>query len=1087
MPPLHSITTMKKQNFLPGLGLIGIAALLLPACGPSAGHATAGLPGTIGDNADGTHFVIETNESGESSTMHITSVSFGRLIDEVYDASGTTPVHRQLVIGQDIESDGVDYLIETNSVSRVTRLTILHDFGTTSYDTAFAKLFLGMDDLLTKDLSPSTLPPYSTIPRNAAIVVRFSDLIDETTISQDTVRLLTGYGPTSPFTTRMFADPNFGAEIGGAFHSTRLVLDPVVTAAESQATGLPVNSLGLPGAINTSMPNLALRIPTTPDFASGQFSLLSNLVGNPLTGAGNAPFDYNSPTLDAVRALRTGGLTEKVGDPNNGFLPDGELPEVIGRQSVTVTGVLPDTGTDNYLVDLTFSNINCADAPKVGDILEQPGVFAEVTAAGGAPVLGVVSGVKMHLLTPGSGVPFPGGGDYETPWDPTGVVGADCFVEFDPPAGAGTNLDVDPYANVIVRFSEPMDPELMTPFDSFVIGRNTTALEDMGVREFVVGEVAASSDLREFRFVQTAPFRHTLGSATDDFFINLFGQEGVVDLAGNGLANPFPQVPFFIDPNAPTHKTDHRSFRFATYTDVPGLGNIVDDFQNGSADIRGQFVADTQRGTISPRPVDRFSQTIDRNQGVPNWMVANASTLTGGLLGTVQEPLNPLGCKLMNLWRYFDMGLDAADEAFFNIDVEHVNWAPIGSNVIAEYYPEFQISMTTTSRMPDETWITPPNTLVFPNSGLIATSYDENVLSDPHNEVKVVHDRSDGYFLDPVDKFKSTSQTFMFPFPMNRDIPAEDFKYWTFRDTAITTRGGSDPLIGIEPPVRYDLSVLSDGATLIGFGAGDLILDTAATPPIQNNLIVPDGNFIPSFGLPILTEYRCYSSDDAIGVNRLDTSLAMAPAWTVGVIPSTALAALPKQPFTRLFSAGGYNAASEKIYRDPDLEVAPSGGFNYETAVAPKGTPTVGADNVYYMGQLDFVIRVSRVYTHWHKVADANPVYFEPVLEPRNDQQPEGTSVNLDFRGAQNLTSNPPQGDALTLNAYGDIPGGGDPEIFDDPAGDNGPLSNLTDWTSDITDLNGLVFYQVRITFINNAATGTFPELSTLALAQESL
>jgi len=1087
MHPIHTLTNMKNPNLFQGLGLMGLAALLLPACGPAAGHATADLPGTIGDNPDGTHFLVEDNESGESSTMHIKSISFGRLVDEVYDATGTVPVHRDLVIGQDIESDGTDYVIETNPVSRVMRLTILHDFGTVAYDTAFAKLFLGMDDLLTKDLSPSTLPPYSMVPRNSAIVIRLSDLIDETSISQDTVRLLSGYEPTSPFSTRMLADPNFGASVGGVFHSTRLILDPVVTAAESQVSGLPVNSLGLPTAINTSMPNLALRIPTTPDFATGQFKLLSNLTGHPLTGAGNAPFDYSSATLDAVRALRTGGLNEKVGDPNNGFLPDAELPDVIGRQAVTVTQTAVDLGAGpgNYLVDLTFSNINCADAPKVGDILEQPGVFAEVTAAGGAPVLGVITGVKMKLLTAGSGVPFPGGGHFETPWDPTGVVGADCFVEFDPAPGAGTNLDVDPFANVIVRFSEPMDPALMTPFDSFVIGRNDTPVDEMGVRGFVVGEVAASSDLTEFRFVQTAPFRHTFGVATDDFFISLFGEEGVVDLSGNGLSNALPRVPFFIDPNAATHKTDHRSFRFATYTDVPGLGNIVDDFENGAADIRGQFVADTVRGTISPRPVDRFSQTIDRNQGVPNWMVANASTLTGGLLGTVQEPLNPLGCKLMNLWRYFDMGLDSADEAFFNIDVEHINWAPIGSNVIAEFYPDFQISMTTTNRFPDESWIGPPNALVFPTSGLIATAYSENILLDPHNEVKIVHDRTAGYFLDPVDKFKSTSQTFMFPFPMNRDTPLEDFKYWTFRDTAITTRGGSDAGIGIEPPVRFD--AIAPGGMISSFGSGELTYDEASDPQVIDNLIVPDGTFMPSFGLPILTEYRCYSSDDAIGVNRLDTSLAMAPAWTVGVTPQNALAALPKQPFMRLFSAGGYDAGNQKVFRDPDLEVAPTGGFNYETAVAPKGAPTLGSDNVYYMGQLDFVIRVSRVYTHWYKVADANPVYFEPVIEPRNDQQPAGTSVNLDFRGAQNLTSNPPQGDAMTLNAYGDIPGTNDVNVFGDPSQDNGTLSNLTAWTSNISDINGLVFFQVRITFINNAASGTFPELSTLALAQESL
>ncbi|PIV81253.1 hypothetical protein COW53_05355, partial [bacterium CG17_big_fil_post_rev_8_21_14_2_50_64_8] len=140
---------------------MGGAALLLTACGPSASKSSTGLAGTVGDNPDGTHFIVEANESGKASKMTVLQISFGRLIDEVYDASGTNLVHRDLVIGQEVESDGVDFLLETNPVSRVVRLTILHDFGTPGYDAAFAKLFQGLDDLLTKSLDPSTLPPYS--------------------------------------------------------------------------------------------------------------------------------------------------------------------------------------------------------------------------------------------------------------------------------------------------------------------------------------------------------------------------------------------------------------------------------------------------------------------------------------------------------------------------------------------------------------------------------------------------------------------------------------------------------------------------------------------------------------------------------------------------------------------------------------------------------------------------------------------------------------------------------------------------------------------------------------------------------------
>ncbi len=167
---------MKSLSIFKGLGLFGLAALLLPSCGPSAVASSAGALESLvaHPDADGTYYVVESNESGASSSMYLVSVTFGRLIDEVYDVPGgapsagqpivpgALPVHRDLLIGQDIENDA-DYVIETNPISRISKLTIVHEFGTPSYDAAFDKLFAGLDDLLIKDLSPSTLPPYSMV------------------------------------------------------------------------------------------------------------------------------------------------------------------------------------------------------------------------------------------------------------------------------------------------------------------------------------------------------------------------------------------------------------------------------------------------------------------------------------------------------------------------------------------------------------------------------------------------------------------------------------------------------------------------------------------------------------------------------------------------------------------------------------------------------------------------------------------------------------------------------------------------------------------------------------------------------------
>ena len=110
---------MKKTSILQGLGFASLASLLLTACGASAGYSTSGIEGETLVKTDGTYFVVDPNNSGESTTMHMTSVTYGRLIDEVYDITGATVLHRNLVVRQDLVSDS-DYLLEQNPISRFT-------------------------------------------------------------------------------------------------------------------------------------------------------------------------------------------------------------------------------------------------------------------------------------------------------------------------------------------------------------------------------------------------------------------------------------------------------------------------------------------------------------------------------------------------------------------------------------------------------------------------------------------------------------------------------------------------------------------------------------------------------------------------------------------------------------------------------------------------------------------------------------------------------------------------------------------------------------------------------------------------------
>jgi hypothetical protein len=115
------------------------------------------------------------------------------------------------------------------------------------------------------------------------------------------------------------------------------------------------------------------------------------------------------------------------------------------------------------------------------------------------------------------------------------------------------------------------------------------------------------------------------------------------------------------------------------------------------------------------------------------------------------------------------------------------------------------------------------------------------------------------------------------------------------------------------------------------------------------------------------------------------------------------------------------------------------------------------------------------------------------VVEPRSSDQPLGTSIVLEYRGATQMS---PAGaniatDANFIDAYGNatfcltgagcIPQtcntNGVPTIFNPTAFQN------HFWRSSITDLNTAKMFQVRVTFVSNTNTNLSPTLSALGFA----
>jgi hypothetical protein len=1040
------------------------ALLGLAAAGCQKGHPapiTSGAePNTILAQPDPTigseTFVVDPNHGGQSGSVKISKVLWGRLVN-VRDSSGE-PQNQNFVIGEDIHTDNIDYLLETNAITEETSVTILHPANTPAFVSAFQRLDQNLTVVLDKNLNPSTLPPFTLVPRNAAMVIQFDDLMDTSTIGRETLRLVTGYPAVTPFDYRAIPDINHGdlfdADGDGVleFHTSRAILDLTVSAIEAAETSPPppINNLGLPASLNTSQANVGVRIPTHLDASIGQTSLLRNLAGHGLSFSGNGSNDPASSTDDIVRAVRSGGNTSVTNDQNNGFLLDEVSPKIVGVQPIQIATPTP-LGGGLYLTSVDYTLDFCASKLKVGDVIQQPGVFGEVTSSPNNPSGGTVADVEFRVVFPPNGTLGAGTAQIFTTWDPVVNFGKQgCFVRFAPsnaPGGGTPGSGVKANAQVLLRFSEPMDPSTVSAFDNMPVLRVDPGISTPTARDYVIGAVTPSADLKEFKFTPVIEFKHTVGSSNDRYWLNVgSGAAGPTDLSGRPISNALPAVLFTIDPNEPTFNNGGLVFRFSSQDEL---------LADGKPEWRGQTVTDLTSGTLSPRPVGRLHATCDRSILVPGAMVP---VPTG-----IQTPLSGMGSKLQALWRYCDLGIGLTDESTYNVDVEHLYWSPAGGNVVADSFSLFEIRLSHTKVLPDETFDPIANAAVFPGSGLTDV-FDNNLLDSTNDPQAIVHPQALGYIIDPAaKKFSATGASTVMPYPLNETIPVSQYRYYTWRDTTLLAKGAVDPnMPGAEVPINVGLS-----------GTG------IAGCPFTN---IFGENPAPSVALPLLMEFRCFPDATALGLNALDVNSAN-PAPV-------------SRPNFRAFSTGGSNSSGQQVHINPDLEGQAHGGFNPSSV--PPGGATPGLDNTVYLGEMDLVLRISRMHSIWLDSGLNAPTYLAPVIEPSTANQPLGTSIDLDYRAATVMT--PPTAgiatDANLIDAYGNptlcpfVPTMAHPCNFT-PCGLNGTtstgiptfLNGDGTWRNSISNITGAKLFQVRVTFVSNTDTNLSPTLSALGFA----
>lgn len=1087
-------------------------ALVLTAC--AGGGGTAAPRGDVGEVSEfpagsGRYFIEQAHEGGAASTIQLTGVSWGRLVQvaglgaPLGGQEVLIPMFSEFVVSSDIQDDGFNYRLDTNPVTAQQSLVILRrvdDPDQPAFDQFFDLLAQASANLTpVTPLAGGGAGVFSMVPRNATIVLQFDDLIDPATIDKTTVRVLTGASPVQPFTARIVPDPNHGGladhdgSPGPEFYSTRVLIDPTITEIESFSfvEPLPPNGLGFPASVSANISNLTVRIPTAINTAVGQNRLLANPTEHFLATAGNGAVDFGSSTQDVVRAMRAGGDAAVTSDPFNGFLRDEQAPLLVGSMPLTLRDApepldpADPAALEFVLPRIEFADPFCAQTPEAGDVIAQAdlGIFAEIIEQPLPVVGGELQMVRVRLIQ------FPVAwddpdrrgtlewadagpnqtGELRAAFDPAGDAGREaCFVTVVPvasgPTTNGPTSQIRTDSSMLLRFNEPISPSSVNAFDSVRLTRQPVPAAGeppLATSAYVVGRVLQSVGGQSVTFQPDLDLAHEFGLAEDYFLTLAGGVGGPTDLAGNPLVATLPSVVLTISADEATQRTGGRVSRFTAQDEEPPIGGAGND---PLPEWGGQHLYDLQRELIRPRPVSRFQVVADGTQGI--------TSLQDPFLQGVQTPLSNLGSKMQSLYRYADFGWSLTDTTNINVDVEGISWTPLGG-VIFDSYDEFSISLAHSRWAPDA-WKNPDS--FFPDverSGLRPV-FDNNLLNAESDPLRVVHGRELGYVVNPGDQFLTATNTLMMPYPLNRDVAPEDRQYYTWRDTSLPDRAGANSN-GVPP--RQQLVALG--------------LDALSTPLYRSNRIA-------TIGLPLLMEFRCYPDDAASGQNGFNVNLAVNTS---------------SRPYFRAFSTGGINSSGNTVIVDPDLENGANGGFN-PVSQPTTGAATFGRDNTVYLGALDIVVRVSRSVSVWFPATDpqtgepfAAPTYAAAVIEPRVEDQPLGTSLSIDFRGASAIEPflapgtetaidpHPALVNANRIDIYGDFYWDQAPPMSTEPffpehnpADANLDITFLDgdeEWKSDISELNTARYYQMRLTFVAEEQSGLVPEVSAVALAWE--
>lgn len=1031
--------------------------------------ATFALPAlTLGSciaSGDGIGVGSGTGAGSGKASLVLEDMQWGRLVN-VFDLAGDL-VETDIVIRESVQSDGIRFTLSQNPITQVEILTVLLTQGTPAFEEALADARSGLTSLQAKSFdSPG---PFTKLARNGAIRLVFSEFVDPSSVDRQTIQVLVGTSEASLSSLEMRyvvkEDVGQNGEPVGV-----VILDPTISQIDSQQLGVPENGIGFPESEDQATPNIKLRIPTKLNPFINQTLLLTNKAKTQTfdvnrNAAGNSitePHEFAGLDPVAIRAVRTGNNQ----DAYNGFLTDTAKPSLIVTQPATIAAVT-EVGQQRNLI-YAMDVLSCRPmSPKVGDVFEVSGSLVQITSVIDTSdnTAYEVQGVLLAGTLPGGSIGV--AANLTTRYSVADAAVQLCFLTITPqPTVSFPATGVDPFATISVRFSEPIDVPTVRSLDSMVLssadaGANSSdnnrewdlaageSVPDFldrlpgfgsggGPGRIMFGPVQASGDAQSFTLAPLAGITDAFGEggALQVSLALRDGNTGILDLAGNVVdfssfvAGHSSQAGVQISMAAVPIPTDKY---FAL------RGNGIDEDGDQAPEYAGQLGPIQGDGILRGRGIVRFSRQADQT----NLYVGQRLKFTSGLM----TPLTPAGAVLMTCYAYHQLGFGLSSVSEFNLDVEGLNWSPFDGVVFDDTFDRYSLALAHSNRFPDDMINAGSGYPQHQNSGLKRLSgniFDSNIYGfgqDPelYADLDEVIMFDTDYGLSSVNRFQTPGGVSMYPWP-------EFDSTYTWRDTHFplpnggTLQGGNATGSGPTNPGGYGVP-----PSVVG-----------GVPTWLN------GDF-PSIALPLLMRFRCYPRGQEFGFNGFQVQIMVGSS---------------NIPAFRVFSTGGRDGGGTWNLVVPDLPpegTAPNGGYNTSTGVATKG---FGPE--LYWGQVDFVTKVSKVYTHWFDFGGDLNAMSALAIEPTAAQASPGTSVEVQFRSTATIFDTAcddgpsPLNDASTsFDAYGEY------------EGTCATLSIPSDWYSDPAELinDGRQFFQLRFTFVSNIEQDLLAELDAFGFA----